>query len=58
MSVNAQRDGAARIVAHDVERAIDADHGVNGGSAVSVGFRNMFSDNVNAASVSGLQQSR
>jgi uncharacterized protein (DUF305 family) len=48
----------SHAIRHEQQGEIALMHGVSGGNAVSVGFRNMFADNVNGANVSGLQQSR
>ena len=48
----------AHAIRHEQQGEIALMHGVNGGNAVFIGFRNMFADNVNGENVSGLQQSR
>jgi uncharacterized protein (DUF305 family) len=39
----------AHAIRHEQQGEIALMHGVNGGNAVSIGFRNMFADNVNGA---------
>lgn len=46
----------AHAIRHEQQGEIALVHGVNGGNAVSIGFQNMFADNVNGANASGLQR--
>jgi uncharacterized protein (DUF305 family) len=57
------RDGSdprVRIMAHAIRHAQQGEialmHGVGGGNAVSLGFRNMFADNVNTRSAFGVNR--
>ena len=57
------RDGSdphLRIMAHAIRHAEQGEialmHRVSGRNAVSVGFRNMFADNVNARTAFGVNQ--
>jgi hypothetical protein len=46
----------AHAIRHEQQGEIALVHGVSGGNAVSIGFQNMFADNVNGANASGLQR--
>jgi hypothetical protein len=55
-----ESDPRLRIMAHAIRHAQQGEiallHGVSGGNAVSLGFRNMFADNVNTRSAFGVNQ--
>jgi hypothetical protein len=46
----------AHAIRHAQQGEIALLHGVSGGNAVSLGFRNMFADNVNTRSAFGVNQ--